>query len=356
MNPDDRSAAELEKTPGSPSWLQELPGDYPLPPATPPSVARALSRALDVSRGQSGARNPDDFVRALAERRAAIRGSHRTAQRPWLPVSGSFIRQSIVIASAAIVAALAVVILRPRSSDEPNLPVRHYATSAGQQAHIRFGDGSAVLLAPSSALDIMTSGGTSSRTVRLRGEARFTVSASAPQSFVVLTSVASIRVLGTVFGVQSFDGDSTTRVSVEQGKVALSSRQASVTVAAGAVGYATDSTATAAPAERVAGYTGWKDGQLVFKDAPVPELLATIGRWYGYRFALQDSTLMRQYVTVTLDVANASEMMTSLRHLLGVTMTVRDSVVTLTPQSHRNAGAPRRSGDLLNSSTPHRGR
>jgi ferric-dicitrate binding protein FerR (iron transport regulator) len=94
----------------------------------------------------------------------------------------------------------------------------------------------------------------------------------------------------------------------------------------------TDSTATAVAVSDLSQYTDWTQGRLVFEKTPVPVLLATVGRWYGYQFRLADSTLALDRISVVLKTTDLSDMLTSLKSVLDVTMVFDGSVITLTPR------------------------
>jgi transmembrane sensor len=219
-----------------------------------------------------------------------------------------------------------------------------YTTQVGETAAIVLSDGSRVTLAPNTTLSTAAGFGDHARDVTLQGQARFDVSPSARVPFRVWTAGQMTHVLGTTFDVRRYDAERATRVAVIAGKVALQNAAGSgrLTLTAGMAGRLSDSGTVRTDSGAVKEYTSWIDGQLVFTDARVGDLLAALGPWYGYemRLAGRDSaTLMSQHVSAVFDIAERAETLRLLRRLLGVTMTIDGSVVTL--RTNRSSVPPR---------------
>jgi hypothetical protein len=69
-----------------------------------------------------------------------------------------------------------------------------------------------------------------------------------------------------------------------------------------------------------------------------------VGRWYDYEFRLVDSSLAAQHVTTTIAVGKSPDaVMTMLKALLQVDMTIDGKIVTLYPgRGSRSSSSPRR--------------
>jgi ferric-dicitrate binding protein FerR (iron transport regulator) len=207
-------------------------------------------------------------------------------------------------------------------------------------ATVTLRDGTIITLAPLTQLTVASTFGRETRQVRLTGEAYFTVRTSAGVPFVVKTGAVSTTVLGTAFSVRRYAADDTVRVIVDAGKVVAAGHGIPVAVSAGRMARVTDSTATSTVASDLHTYTDWAHGYLVFKDAPIPEMLSTVGRWYGYQFKLADSSLATQHVSIALKVSDPTDMMLALKATLRVTMAFDGAhggtpVITLTPRQDR---------------------
>jgi len=150
--------------------------------------------------------------------------------------------------------------------------------------------------------------------------------------FTVHTGGVVTRVLGTTFDVRHYATDPNVRIIVTQGRVVTGPAHRSVTLPAGGIAYATDSSVVSALADDVHQYTQWTHDRLVFRHAPVASMLVDIGRWYGYEFRLTDSVLARQPVTAAFDLADPKSAMLTLRDVLEVDLEVDGTIITLIPK------------------------
>jgi len=278
------------------------------------------------------------------EARQSSAPAARAAETGWPVAIGRRAEQprgsarSIAWRSIGAVAALLVIgggwlATRERSRLEP-VPYTSYTTTSGQIAQLTLRDGSHVTLAPNTTLRVSRAFA-DRRDILLTGQAYFDV-APTRAPFVVRTGEIVTRVLGTQFDVRHYASDRSTRVVVLSGKVAVAGRQ-EVTLAAGGVGYVTDSTATASTVGSAQPYTAWTSGVLIFRDAPVSELLDVVGRWYNLEFRVTDSAIVNQTVVAEFPRGETrAEALQLIGKLLNVSMRFDDTshgpvVVTLLP-------------------------
>jgi transmembrane sensor len=253
-------------------------------------------------------------------------------------------RQGRLLAmGGALVAGALALVVRTSLTERESSSSRIYHTASGQRSTIVLADGSRITLAPQSRLEVVGASGENHRTVVLQGEAYFSVTPRTDATLLVKSGAVSIRVLGTAFNVRHYGEDRDVQIAVVSGKVAVHGRTTSATLAGGMFGRATDSTVTTIPMRDSAIHTDWTRGRLVFESAPVPAMLATVGRWYGYEFKIADSTLAKQDVSTVLSSSTPDETMLAIRELLDVTMTFEGRVVTLhTRKPQKARGGSRR--------------
>ena len=277
-------------------WLEARPHraalvaalDRVIPASTTPS-------GLDVEAalGRVHQRMDEADVRPIAPRIATGRSISATA--PW---RGWGLRAAAVIAFVLGGAVLFRAVRSGSPSSAETSWARTITTAVGQRDSTMLPDGSRVLLGPGSELRI-ASGFADTKTARerevsLRGEAFFDVVHDAARPFVVRAGGAVIRDVGTTFVVHS-DAAEGVRVVVTSGAVQLSVAGAGDN---GVVLRPTDR-ATLEPAGRVTIDRGsatdadlaWTRGQLVFRDAPIPQVVADLRRWYGIELRPADSSL-----------------------------------------------------------------
>jgi transmembrane sensor len=251
--------------------------------------------------------------------------------------------QGFAIGAAAVLGTVAIILARGDGAAVPTGQQRVYETGVGQRATLSLVDGSSVTLAPHSRLVISSGFARSNRTLSLEGEGYFTVRGAAGLPFTVRTGYTTTRVLGTEFGVRRYAEDSVTRIVVVSGKVMADTRNARATITSGSVGILTDSTATTAIADDVGRYSQWLNGRIVFDETPVPAMLTTLSRWYGYEFRLADSALAHEVMTGEFHADALEETLKTLKNVLGVELTFDKQTIILR-STRASTPAPTRVG------------
>jgi len=263
--------------------------------------------------------------------RAEVRRTSRRARRVgWLPQ---------ITLGAAVVGTIVVALQFRPTPLTSTRPERQYITKAGQVATITLPDGARATLAPRTTLSVMPRDRAGRQDIRLDGEAYFDVKAASSVPFVVRTGSVVARVLGTAFGVRHYPTDTMVQVAVVSGKVmvaALTAAHPTRLLTAGEVARINDSLAIPVSADSAMRYTAWTDGELIFREVPASEVLATLTRWFGYQFRLADTTLATSPLTAVLDTKSPEQALGTLKLLLDVDLTFDRNVVTLHPRgAHR---------------------
>lgn len=185
-------------------------------------------------------------------------------------------------------------------------PEARYA-SGPQRRELHLPDGSTVWLNANSRLHY-TATAHQSRQVQLTGEAYFDVRPAAGQPFVVSTTTARVRVVGTAFNVRAYAAEDSVEVSVTHGRVWLARLAApdSVLLTAGtrAALRATDAPGSTAAALRRApapdaNFRAWQTDTLRFRDATVAHVARTLRAAFGTRIEVASPGLARCRFTGT---------------------------------------------------------
>jgi len=307
--------------------LHHALADAMRPPRLPAAEAEAL--ALDIM--ARATRHPEHDL---------PRRGRFTSARTW----GSMSALGVVV---SLVFVIGVLFFGRSHGSGVSVVRRRYETQLRQCARITLPDGSHVMLAPRTTLVLESGFGRTTRTVSLTGEAFFDVHDHRDAPFVVRAGDVVTRVLGTSFAVRSYPTDSRVRVAVNTGKVtvgALVKNRPTLTLTAGAVGDVSDSSAMVISVDSAERYTAWTSGELVFHEASTKEVLAALTRWYGYQFALGDSSLAGQHLTMVLDATSMANALETLKSLLDVDITFRGNLATLHPRAHHRLPAKGRRG------------
>lgn len=246
----------------------------------------------------------------------------------WRRVPAASLRAAavLVVASGGVVAwALA------RGGQVPE--IQHFATAEGQRATVTLGDGSRVLLAPGTVLEVEAGRRGGARSVRLQGMAHFDVVRNPTRPFLVHAGPSTTEVLGTRFTVRGYPG-APVEVGVEEGRVAVrlagADGHGSLFLGPGEAARVADGEVRSrdgAPDDLL----GWTDGRLVFRDRSLAEVARDLERWYGIRVNVPSNHLAARRVTLSFQDAPLGEVLDALRLSLGLAVERDGREVTLEP-------------------------
>ncbi|OMQ08271.1 FecR family protein [[Flexibacter] sp. ATCC 35103] len=172
---------------------------------------------------------------------------------------------------------------------------KEYTTKLGEHAKITLSDGTQIWLNAGSLLKypIQFKGGT--REVYLTGEAFFDVAKDKEHPFIIHTDKMDTKVLGTSFNVQAYPDHATQEVSVLTGRVNVKSTATEenvyVTPGQKVVFKSQNNKIQAFTDVPVNSISLWRKNIIVFEDAPLPEVIATINRNYNVAIQIENKNL-----------------------------------------------------------------
>jgi ferric-dicitrate binding protein FerR (iron transport regulator) len=279
--------------------------------AAHPEEARAFS-LLDATLKQAAPDSAIDVEAAL--RKVKTRAVRRTPA--W------------AIAIAGLAAAAAVVVLFPRSAGERNQPVveAQYTTPQGARDTVTLSDGTQIVLGPSTSVAV------NGHDVTLVGEAFFTMAARKSAPYSVRANGATIRDIGTAFGVRAYPSEPL-RVVVSSGIVEVASADAKVVLDSGDVGIVIPGGTVARTANAVtADDVAWMQGRLVFRNASMSQLGEDLRRWYGVELRVTDTALQRRHFTGSFSGEPASRVGDVIALALGARAERRGDTIVIRPR------------------------
>jgi len=243
---------------------------------------------------------------------------------------------AVLVASAAalLVVTTGTVVWRREAADAPH-PPREFTTARGERSEVTLVDGTRVWLSADSRLQVMGNYGAGNREVQLVGEAYFIVRHDPQRPFRVYARGTVSEDLGTEFNVRSYPEDSDVVVLVASGRVAMrrtaTTRPAStVELGRGQMGrLEEDGRVTVTSDVDPGGPLAWREGRLEFDQRPLSEVLRELGRWYDLTIVLDDSSLARVPVSLTLDRHPADEALEIVSRVVGLRYTREGRVVRL---------------------------
>ena len=167
----------------------------------------------------------------------------------------------------------------------------------GGEYKIVLADGSQVWINSQSVLEFPACFVGKERRVRLQGEAYFEVSKNVEKPFIVDMGNKEIRVLGTSFNVNDYDGKFVTTLVSGKVQVFVNDK---------------DYVLTSSMQVRVEGddvfveevdvreFTAWKDGLFVFKKQKLREVMDILSRWYDVDVFYKNLELQNLHFTGTI--------------------------------------------------------
>ncbi len=283
---------------------------------------------------------------SAAQTSAAQTSAAQTSPDPAVVVLSRW-RRPVVRAAAALLV-VAIGALRWLSTRDADATARRqYATTVGQRDSVRLPDGSTVLLAPNSRLDVSDDYGDARRDVTLVGEAFFDVRHDSARPFVVHAAGALVRDVGTTFTVRTdapaVAGDDSTvarvRVAVRSGAAELSASDvagaasnagSTALLRAGDVGAVTAAgRVIARPGASTDDDVAWTRGRLVFRHASLDVVRAELRRWYGVELRVADTVVAGRHLVATFSGEPLDGVLRVIGLALGARVEREGGIVTL---------------------------
>ena len=161
-------------------------------------------------------------------------------------------------------------------------PFAEIKVEAGRGAHTAYvlSDGSLVRLNSESRISFNNRRFASNRVLYLKGEAFFEVTHG--ESFCVITSNGTVKVLGTYFNVNT--RGNVFKVSCVDGKVSVESDGGSVIISGGESAGLIEGKLVKSRDERIKYVTGWINGEFYFENAPLNLVFNEIERQFNVKF------------------------------------------------------------------------
>lgn len=291
-----------------------------------PSLERAGDEVWTRLEGEPGVVNGLSGVGKIRPLGAPVRAFAVPPRRRFTP---QFAAAVVILAVGA--AAAGALLLRSWSP-APIEAVRVASTAPAERAKFRLPDGTQVILGVASTLRYPDDFGSASREVSLDGEAYFEVLHDARRPFVVHAGELVAKDVGTAFTVRSYRDDSSARVVVREGRVAIRASAAPEAservVEPGQLGRLSKGEEPTVQLADTAALFAWTEGRLVFEEVPLRDALPQLGRWFDLEFRLADSALGDEPLSATLKSQPTPDVLNNLAASLGLRQRQAGRIVT----------------------------
>ena len=189
----------------------------------------------------------------------------------------------------------------------------------GMVTQFTLADGTKVWLNSSSELQFPTRFTGDLREVKLKGEAYFEVFKNKNQPFRVNAKELNIEVLGTSFNVINYENDTQSEVILVEGKVSLTSRKDQIKKEYGMMHpgqravYEEKLQKVITQEVEVDKYISWRDGNLIFRDDNMEDVVKRLSRWFNVEMVINDPEIKSYIYKATFRNENLNQVLTLLK-------------------------------------------
>lgn len=299
-------------------------------PSFPDSVQKQAIDWLLRIRSENCTATERQAFNSWLEESADHRQAYETAQAQWewmepfkamnFPARDAALRyrkkppRRLLVYSAAASLLLALGLTAFMPNGWIGIPHTYIAEKGGRQT-VTLADGSSVELNTDSEVRVHLNRWR--RDVELiKGEAFFTVIHAPERPFEVRAGSGRIRDIGTAFEV--YIKPEQVVVAVQEGIVEVQAAGKRELAAGQQLAFSNNGEFQALQGQDVAGLTAWRQGNLVFRNRRLDDVLAEIGRYHDIRIRLQDEALGKLRVSGTFHTAELDNTLSAIATLLPV--------------------------------------
>lgn len=226
----------------------------------------------------------------------------------WLPAA----------AAAILIIAAGTLFFIPRSKTDHATVFSESFTTTAQRKIVTLPDGSKIILNNSSKIKYPQVFADSLREVFLDGEAFFEIIHDKKKPFMVRTGNLNIQVLGTSFNVRHYKSDKTIDVVVATGKVGVNAKACNDVWMLTPRNRLVYNSSTGKAVESIVNpsdYTGWQNGELIFKNEKLADICKRLERWYGVTISINTASLKSKRISLK----QHDESLYTVLKMLGIT-------------------------------------
>ena len=274
-----------------------------------------------------------------SDRRSAAPSAGRTHRRR--AGRGARFQHSAIMAAVVFTAVIIGTIIAVNltvspevSEQEPNFKI--FATKKGERATVHLADGSRVILNADSRLTVPGNFRDGDRSVQFEGQGYFDVASIEERPFIVQTTLADVRVLGTEFDVDAHAEAAQMQVVVKTGEVSVRSNHLdeaeSIILRPRDLGIVLQAGGQLVRRNiDVDRYIAWREGRLVFENASFKEVAKMLERWYDLSVQLQNPSENVDGLTATFEDEPVDEVLNVIAAALNLNYRRDGKSVTFHP-------------------------
>ncbi len=208
-----------------------------------------------------------------------------------------------------------------------------FATPKGQKAKITLSDGTVIQLNTDSHLQYPAKFTGSERIVYLEGEAFFKVTKDTAHPFIIYTDQTRTTVLGTSFNLKARKGETSTTLTVQEGKVKFSGKKTPVKSAEvftiNQSGVFNSDKLQRTNNVVLQNDLAWKDERLVFDNALFDNIIPDLERWYNIEITIKKKELTNYRYTGSFKNPSLHMLLKSMGTAMNFNYTINERKVMI---------------------------
>jgi transmembrane sensor len=241
-----------------------------------------------------------------------------------------FQKAAAVLILPLLVATLWFALQKPQKTDEPFIAWHTLEIPAGMRSEFYLPDSTRVYLNSKTSLSYPLIFSDTIREVKLSGEAYFEVTENKKVPFIVNTGRINIEVTGTEFIATRYPHEELTEIVLIEGGINLfqgeyhTTKKDIIQLKPGEKIFCADSDSKMI-IEKVdtEKYTAWKNGILLFRDDPMPDVVRRLNRWFNVDIQLEGPELRNWSYTATFEDESLDQVLELLKISAPIEYTIK---------------------------------
>lgn len=180
------------------------------------------------------------------------------------------------------------------------------------------------------------------RNIRLCGEAYFEVTKDPAHPMLIETNKnVSVEVLGTTFNLKCYDNEDNAEATLFTGKIKMNYRDSkrgkirSINLEPSQSATYSDKDAETGDSPKVFSYQkpidqmAWKNGNLIFDNAPMSEVFKVLERWHGTKFIVKDKGIYKHTLSAEFSSESIIQIMEIMKMIMPLEYSFNNNTVTI---------------------------
>lgn len=196
------------------------------------------------------------------------------------------------------------LVYEPQKEEEKiTIQNNHLVIPKGKTYQLLLSDGTRIWLNSETEITYPTRFVGNKREITLIGEAFFEVAKNKEKPFIVNANGMEVKVLGTSFNVSCYTADKTISTTLIEGSVSVKTEnKKTVTITPSEqFTYNRDNAKTDIRIVNTELFTSWINGEYIFKDTALEEIVKKLQRWYDFSVNYEDESLKNNRYSLIVD-------------------------------------------------------